>query len=64
MKRRELLPSKRYAHVENKENFIAQNYFMEEADRYAEGEMAKAPAVVEREKGESFFARLAKKLFG
>lgn len=64
VKRRELLPSKRYAHVENKENFIAQNYFMEEADRYAEGEMAKAPAVVEREKGESFFARLAKKLFG
>ena len=64
VKRRELLPSKRYAHVENKENFIAQNYFMEEADRYAEGEMAKAPAVVEREKGEGFFARLAKKLFG
>ena len=64
VKRRELLPSKRYAHVENKENFIAQNYFMEEADRYAEGEIAKAPAVVEREKGEGFFARLAKKLFG
>ena len=64
VKRRELLPSKRYAHVENKENFIAQNYFMEEADRYAEGEMTKAPAVVEREKGEGFFARLAKKLFG
>ena len=68
VKRRELLPSKRYAHVENKENFIAQNYLMEEADRYArdEGPKEKDSVVIKSEEKETlgFFARLKKRLFG
>lgn len=68
VKRRELLPSKRYAHVENKENFIAQNYLIEEADRFAKdaGSKEKDSVVIksEEKKAPGFFARLKKKLFG
>ncbi len=69
VKRRELLPSKRYAHVENKKNFIAQEYFMDEALRYAkEAEPKEEKAVVirskkEEEKKGGFLAQLLKKLF-
>ena len=65
VKRRELLPSKRYAHVENKENFIAQDYLMEEAARFERKEGEGKPAAVRSERKETggFFARLMKKLF-
>ena len=66
VKRRELLPSKRYAHVENRENFIAQDYLMEEAARFERKEGESKPAAIrsEREEKGSFFARLMKKLLG
>lgn len=66
VKRRELLPSKRYAHVENKENFIAQDYFMDEATRFVKKEGEEKVAVIRSERKETggFFARLIKKLFG
>ena len=66
VKRRELLPSKRYAHVENKENFIAQDYFMDEAARFERKEGEEKVAVIRSERKETggFFARLIKKLFG
>ena len=66
VKRRELLPSKRYAHVENKDNFIAQDYLMEEAARFERKEGEGKPAAIrsEREEKGSFFARLMKKLLG
>lgn len=66
VKRRELLPSKRYAHVENRENFIAQDYLMEEAARFETKEGEGKPAAIrnEREEKGSFFARLMKKLLG
>ena len=63
VKRRELLPSKRYAHVENKENFIAQNYLIEETDRFAK-EKDSVVIKSEEKKAPGFFARLKKKLFG
>ena len=65
VKRRELLPSKRYAHVENKENFIAQDYLMEEAARFERKEGEGKPAAIRSERKETggFFARLMKKLF-
>ena len=66
VKRRELLPSKRYAHVENRENFIAQNYFIEEAARFErkDGETKVAAIRSEREETGGLFARLMKKLLG
>ncbi|WP_068455347.1 polyphosphate kinase 1 [Aedoeadaptatus pacaensis] len=66
VKRRELLPSKRYAHVENRENFIAQDYLMEEAARFERKEGEAKPAAIrsEREETVGFFARLMKKLLG
>ena len=66
VKRRELLPSKRYAHVENKDNFIAQDYLMEEAARLERKEGESKPAAIrsEREEKGGFFARLMKKLLG
>ena len=66
VKRRELLPSKRYAHVENRENFIAQDYFMEEAARFEKKDGEKKVAAIrsERKETEGFFARLMKKLLG
>ncbi len=65
VKRRELLPSKRYAHVENRENFIAQDYLMEEAARFERKEGEGKPAAIRSERKETvgFFARLMKKLF-
>ena len=65
VKRRELLPSKRYAHVENKENFIAQDYLMEEAARFERKEGEGKPAAIRSERKETggFFARLMKRLF-
>ena len=65
VKRRELLPSKRYAHVENKDNFIAQDYLMEEAARLERKEGESKPAAIRSERKETggFFARLMKKLF-
>ena len=66
VKRRELLPSKRYAHVENRENFIAQDYLMEEAARFERKEGEAKPEAIrsEREEKGGFFARLMKKLLG
>ena len=66
VKRRELLPSKRYAHVENRENFIAQDYLMEEAARFERKEGEGKPAAIRSERKETvgFFARLMKKLLG
>ena len=66
VKRRELLPSKRYAHVENRENFIAQDYLMEEAARFERKEGEAKPAAIRSERKETvgFFARLMKKLLG
>ena len=66
VKRRELLPSKRYAHVENRENFIAQDYFIEEAARFErkDGETKVAAIRSEREETGGLFARLMKKLLG
>ena len=65
VKRRELLPSKRYAHVENRENFIAQDYLMEEAARFERKEGEGKPAAIRSERKETggFFACLMKKLF-
>ncbi|MDY6045166.1 MAG: polyphosphate kinase 1 [Peptoniphilus sp.] len=72
VKIRKLLPSKRYAHVENKENFIAQNALMEEAVRFAtSGEKSSGgvkkigePERDEVREDEGFFKRLWRKLFG
>ena len=69
VKRRELLPSKRYVPVENKENFIAQDYLIKEAEEYEhdkkEHNEEKVVAIKsERKKSESFFTRLIKKIFG
>ena len=65
VKRRELLPSKRYAHVENRENFIAQDYLMKEAGRLERKEGEGKPAAIRSERKETggLFARLMKKLF-
>lgn len=76
VKRRELLPSRRYAYVENKENFIAQDALMEEAIRFARrdeishekkshgAKKIKESRNVSKPKREGFFKRLWNKLFG
>ena len=66
VKRRELLPSKRYVPVENKENFVAQDYLIEEAEEFSKKERREDKVVAiksERKKPESFISRLIKKIF-
>lgn len=66
VKRRELLPSKRYVPVENKENFVAQDYLIKEAEEFSKKERREDKVVAiksEREKPESFISRLIKKIF-
>lgn len=66
VKRRELLPSKRYVPVENKENFIAQDYLIKEAEEFSKKERREDKVVAiksKREKPESFISRLIKKIF-
>lgn len=66
VKRRELLPSKRYVPVENKENFVAQDYLIKEAEEFSKKERREDKVVAiksKREKPESFISRLIKKIF-
>nr|WP_296153976.1 polyphosphate kinase 1 [uncultured Peptoniphilus sp.] len=66
VKRRELLPSKRYVPVENKENFVAQDYLIKEAEEFSKKERREDKVVAiksERKKPESFISRLIKKIF-
>lgn len=66
VKRRELLPSKRYVPVENKENFVAQDYLIKEAEEFSKKERREDKVVAiksERKEPESFISRLIKKIF-
>ena len=69
VKRRELLPSKRYVPVENKENFIAQDHLMKEAEEYERNRKERREEKVvaiksERVKPDNFFTKFIKKIFG